>query len=174
MTDSPATPEPWTTERIREAFIDDGGRAEYHDPINGAAEQRRIAGAIFDAWLAEHDADREALHLNDLAPPAATLDTDIAALVPCAACMPHFIHLPGTPCAFVTTYRDPWGGTLSTACRCGNAEIETKRVEAAARVIYAEERARYGGPLWDEVATRPLFMRKARLALEAARDAEAE
>lgn len=46
----------WTTERIREAFIDDGGLAEYHDPINGAAEHRRIAGAIFDAWLEAHDA----------------------------------------------------------------------------------------------------------------------
>ena len=45
----------WSTERIREAFIDDGGLAEYHDPINGAREQRRIAGEIFDAWLAEHD-----------------------------------------------------------------------------------------------------------------------
>jgi hypothetical protein len=46
---------PWTTERIREGFIDDGGRSEYYDPINGAREQRRIAGAIFDAWLTAHD-----------------------------------------------------------------------------------------------------------------------
>lgn len=45
----------WTDERIREAFIYDGGESEYHDPINGAREQRRIAGAIFDAWLAAHD-----------------------------------------------------------------------------------------------------------------------
>lgn len=46
----------WTDDRIREAFIDDGGQAEYYDPINGAREQRRVAGAIFDAWLAARDA----------------------------------------------------------------------------------------------------------------------
>ena len=53
----PARREVWTDERIREAFIDDGGLAEYHDPINGAREQRRDAGAIFDTWLAAHDAE---------------------------------------------------------------------------------------------------------------------
>lgn len=47
----------WTDERIREAFIYDGGEAEYHDPINGAREQRRVAGATFDAWLIAHDAE---------------------------------------------------------------------------------------------------------------------
>lgn len=47
---------PWTDDRIREGFIDDGGRAEYYDPINGAREERRIAGAIFDSWLKAHDA----------------------------------------------------------------------------------------------------------------------
>jgi hypothetical protein len=46
-----STEEAWTDDRIREAFIYDGGESEYHDPINGAREQRRIAGAIFDAWL---------------------------------------------------------------------------------------------------------------------------
>jgi hypothetical protein len=49
--------EAWTDVRIREAFIYDGGESEYHDPINGAREQRRIAGAIFDAWLIAHDAE---------------------------------------------------------------------------------------------------------------------
>lgn len=48
----PASPREWTDARIREAFIDDGGQAEYHDPINGARDQRRFAGAIFDAWIA--------------------------------------------------------------------------------------------------------------------------
>lgn len=48
--------EPWTDARIREAFIDDGGLSEYHDPINGARDQRRIAGRIFDEWLAEVEA----------------------------------------------------------------------------------------------------------------------
>lgn len=52
--------EPWTTEKIREAFIYDGGEAEYHDPINGAKDQRRLAGGIFDAWLAAHDAEKRA------------------------------------------------------------------------------------------------------------------
>lgn len=41
----------WGDERIREVFIDDGGLSEYHDPINGAKENRRVMGAIFDAWL---------------------------------------------------------------------------------------------------------------------------
>lgn len=41
----------WDDERIREAFIDDGGLSEYHDPINGAKENRRAMGAIFGAWL---------------------------------------------------------------------------------------------------------------------------
>ncbi|MGN7968990.1 hypothetical protein [Microbacterium sp. 22296] len=45
----------WTDDRIREAFLDDGGQAAYHDPINGEKEQRRIAGDIFDGWLASHD-----------------------------------------------------------------------------------------------------------------------
>jgi hypothetical protein len=47
--------EPWTDTQIREGFIDDSGLSEYHDPINGARDQRRIAGAIFDEWLREHD-----------------------------------------------------------------------------------------------------------------------
>ena len=47
--------EAWTTERVREMFLDDGGQAEYYDPINGAREQRRIAGDIFDRWMTEHD-----------------------------------------------------------------------------------------------------------------------
>lgn len=51
------SPQAWTDARIREAFIDDGGQAEYYDPINGARDQRRIAGAIFDEWLAAHDAE---------------------------------------------------------------------------------------------------------------------
>lgn len=55
-TSAPTTDDgPWTTERIREAFIYDGGEAEYHDPINGARERRRVMGAIFDAWLTAHD-----------------------------------------------------------------------------------------------------------------------
>ena len=49
------TPSAWDDARIREAFIYDGGEAEYHDPINGAREQRRTAGEIFDKWLAAHD-----------------------------------------------------------------------------------------------------------------------
>jgi len=36
--------------------IYDGGEAEYHDPISGAQTQRQVAGSIFDAWLAAHDA----------------------------------------------------------------------------------------------------------------------
>jgi hypothetical protein len=47
----------WTDEKIREGFIDDGGQSAYYDPINGEKEQRRIAGAIFDEWLARHDAE---------------------------------------------------------------------------------------------------------------------
>lgn len=45
----------WTDERIREAFIYDGGEAAYHDPIDGDKEQRRVAGAVFDEWIAAHD-----------------------------------------------------------------------------------------------------------------------
>lgn len=45
----------WTDERIRETFLDDGGQAAFYDPINGETEQRRIAGEIFDGWLARHD-----------------------------------------------------------------------------------------------------------------------
>lgn len=45
----------WTDDRIREAFLDDGGQAAFYDPINGEKEQRRIAGAIFDEWLTSHD-----------------------------------------------------------------------------------------------------------------------
>jgi hypothetical protein len=41
----------WGDDRIRGVFIDDGGLSEYHNPINGAEENRRIMGAIFDAWL---------------------------------------------------------------------------------------------------------------------------
>lgn len=52
-----ARAEAWTTERIREAFIYDGGEAEYHDPIYGAQTQRQVMGGIFDAWLAAHDAE---------------------------------------------------------------------------------------------------------------------
>lgn len=47
----------WDTAKIREAFIDDGGQADYYDPINGAKEQRRIAGEIFDRWLEARDAE---------------------------------------------------------------------------------------------------------------------
>lgn len=50
-------PEAWTTDRIREALIYDGGESEYHDPIHGAQTQRSIAGGIFDRWLAQHDAE---------------------------------------------------------------------------------------------------------------------
>ena len=52
--------EPWTTDRIREAFIYDGGEAEFYDPINGAREQRRFAGEVFDRWLEEHDRQQRA------------------------------------------------------------------------------------------------------------------
>lgn len=48
--------EPWDVGRIREAFIDDGGLSEYHDPINGARTQRLVMGDIFDRWLAARDA----------------------------------------------------------------------------------------------------------------------
>lgn len=58
---------PWTLDRIREGFIYDGGEAEWHDPINGAKEQRRISGAIFDTWLAAHDARVAAATLRDAA-----------------------------------------------------------------------------------------------------------
>ena len=47
----------WDDAKIREAFIYDGGEAEYYDPINGAKEQRRRAGEVFDRWLAAHDAE---------------------------------------------------------------------------------------------------------------------
>lgn len=49
--------EAWDTARIREAFIYDGGEAEYHDPEHGAQTQRQVAGEIFDRWLAAHDAE---------------------------------------------------------------------------------------------------------------------
>lgn len=49
--------EAWDTARIREAFIYDGGEAEYHDPERGAQTQRQVAGEIFDRWLAAHDAE---------------------------------------------------------------------------------------------------------------------
>lgn len=57
----------WDDARIREAFIDDGGRAEYYDPIDGAREQRRIAGKIFDEWLTDHDAQVAARAIRDAA-----------------------------------------------------------------------------------------------------------
>jgi hypothetical protein len=57
--------EPWTVERIRAAFIDDGGLSEYHDPINGARDQQRIAGRIFDEWLAEHDLETRRQAIDD-------------------------------------------------------------------------------------------------------------
>jgi hypothetical protein len=47
----------WDTAKIREAFIYDGGEADYHDPISGAQTQRKVAGEIFDRWLAAHDAE---------------------------------------------------------------------------------------------------------------------
>lgn len=69
---STETPEPWDTAKIREAFIHDGGEAEYYDPINGAREHRRFAGEAFDRWLAAHDAEvratereRAALHAEE-------------------------------------------------------------------------------------------------------------
>lgn len=65
-TNVPLPPELWTDERIREAFIYDGGESEHHDPINGAQTQRQVAGSIFDAWLAAHDT---ALRESLLAPP---------------------------------------------------------------------------------------------------------
>lgn len=57
------TPKVWDDAAIREAFIDDGGLSEYHDPIDGARTQRLVAGGIFDRWLAAHDEQvrREAL-----------------------------------------------------------------------------------------------------------------
>jgi len=62
-------PDPWTDERIRDAFIDDGGQSEYDDPIHGAQTQRRVAGAIFDRWLAARDAkirdEREPVVVDD-------------------------------------------------------------------------------------------------------------
>ena len=48
--------EPWDDAKIREAFIYDGGEAEYHDPIHGAQTQRQVAGEIFDRWVAARDA----------------------------------------------------------------------------------------------------------------------
>lgn len=66
-TNVPLPPELWTDERIREAFIYDGGESEHHDPISGAQTQRQVAGSIFDAWLAAHDT---ALRESLLAPPA--------------------------------------------------------------------------------------------------------
>lgn len=51
---------PWTTDTIREAFIYDGGESAHYDPVNGEREHRRIAGGIFDAWLAAHDAEKRA------------------------------------------------------------------------------------------------------------------
>lgn len=49
-------PEPWDDAKIREAFIYDGGEAEYHDPIHGRETQRKVAGETFDRWLRAHDA----------------------------------------------------------------------------------------------------------------------
>ena len=44
-----------TDEEARKIFIDDGGQAEYHDPIHGARDQARYAGRQFDLWLQHHD-----------------------------------------------------------------------------------------------------------------------
>lgn len=62
----------WETPRIREAFIYDGGEADYYDPINGAKEQRRIAGEIFDRWLAAHDAEVRAERIASVHPDSMT------------------------------------------------------------------------------------------------------
>lgn len=53
-----------TDEEARKIFIDDGGQAEYYDPINGAREQRRIAGRQFDLWLQHHDEELSAKLYN--------------------------------------------------------------------------------------------------------------
>jgi len=60
-------PKVWDDAAIREAFIDDGGQSEYHDPINGAQTQRRVAGGIFDRWLAAHDREVAAKALREAA-----------------------------------------------------------------------------------------------------------
>lgn len=52
----PEPGEPWDDARIREAFIYDGGEAEYHDPIHGRQTQRKAAGETFDRWLKARDA----------------------------------------------------------------------------------------------------------------------
>lgn len=65
----------WTDDQIREGFIDDGGLAEYHDPIHGAQIQRLMAGEIFDRWLAAHDA-RIRAEREPVERAARTLDLD--------------------------------------------------------------------------------------------------
>jgi len=47
--------EVWDDDRMREAFIYDGGESEYHDPEHGAQVQRQVAGEIWDRWLKAHD-----------------------------------------------------------------------------------------------------------------------
>ena len=49
-----------TDEEARKIFIDDGGQAEYHDPIHGAQDQARYAGRQFDLWLQHHDEELSA------------------------------------------------------------------------------------------------------------------
>ena len=61
------TPKVWDDNVIREAFIDDGGLSEYHDPINGAQTHRRVMGDIFDRWLAAHDREVTANALREFA-----------------------------------------------------------------------------------------------------------
>jgi hypothetical protein len=45
-----------TTEQVRDGYADDGGQAEYLDPINGH-HQRGESLKAFDRWLVEHDAE---------------------------------------------------------------------------------------------------------------------
>jgi hypothetical protein len=61
------TPKVWDDNVIREAFIDDGGLSEYHDPINGAQTHRRVMGDIFDRWLVAHDREVAAKALREAA-----------------------------------------------------------------------------------------------------------
>ena len=55
-----------TTEKIRRWCMDDGGLAEYHDPINGHL-QAKTTGVLFDRWLAAHDAEIRTAALEEAA-----------------------------------------------------------------------------------------------------------
>lgn len=55
--------EAWSTEEIREAFVYDGGEAEYYDPSMSEHDHARA----FDRWLAAYTAEKQAEALEQFA-----------------------------------------------------------------------------------------------------------